>query len=1103
MADLVVGVVSSPHLARVLSTDAAEKSALRASQLLGHVVTTAFLDPSDLTEVPCVDVLVYDLGGLYHQPGWRFVCDYFRQGGHLLTLGCRPFSVPFHFDGEHVEAGEPGDAALHDLRVADTFVETGAFQSPEPRDISPRFAFLNTTGLPPMRATGSFDIRLATRPQPDEPLYARHGVREADLDVACVVGDPAGRCVAAPIVRISHYDGGRWTALNFDAADRDFYDSPEGCEFLGQTLAACLREGWQLSVSSRYARYYPDEPVSLSVQARRLAGSDGDVARRLRIDICDADRVDDPVYEIVMSIDQEDVDWTSEDLELEEGCYAVFARLEVGGGCLEERQTGFYVLSDGAARRIASQTPALEIKPAVAADYCVVGDRPFPMTGSTFMAPDNYRDCFGDLNVAVARREMRRLRAMGVNIIRAGVWTTYDLVYEQNGGFREKALRSLDAYFLCAAEAGLPVQFVPSAFVMNCWNREASMFHDPVIRSRVMQCFRQFAERYAGWPGVQLDVINEPSYAPFRHGYLWQRARPTGDPHERLAWRQWLQRRYNGDPAALRAAWGATANEIPTFDDARLPQDHEFLSNYSGHCGYTLWARLADFYAFADDAFTDWVREIRGIVRSAAPKMLMMIGRDETLRIPTQQRDAYEGNIDLVNWHQWHREGTIFNEYCLNRVRGLPCCGQEMGVLPYKGPRNQERLSEDQLCRQLERKLIYCLGNWIQWQSHSDPTMDFHGENKLGMLRADGTERPSAETIRLLAWLEASVSDCLVGRREDRERLAIVVPTSLWFSCDTQLGYMAAARAINAVHYHLKRQAYLVLESLLCESNRSQIGRPAAVILPSPTILSEPAWRFLIDRVRQEGVTLLLTGSPQQDEYWRRSDRLLELGIDAPVENMAAVERLRLDGRVFDCTFHEAFRLNLPGKVLSRAVPAGASVAEPIEVSVGRGRVVYCPIPVELTDAIEPVVELYRRVLDRVADLPSPLVRVDAPDHSAAHFIHAIEYGNATMVSMVNEGTAARFRFALTSASCPVEADLDTGRGAKFYVDSNGRLLGGYIHGRLKVGTDEIVPNGDLSFIRAGGGRQPAGPTPPPDPSSIRTNGNWQLLPGRRSSPVV
>ena len=38
------------------------------------------------------------------------------------------------------------------------------------------------------------------------------------------------------------------------------------------------------------------------------------------------------------------------------------------------------------ARRIAARAPRLQVDPTVAPDYCVVDGRPFPMTGSTYMA---------------------------------------------------------------------------------------------------------------------------------------------------------------------------------------------------------------------------------------------------------------------------------------------------------------------------------------------------------------------------------------------------------------------------------------------------------------------------------------------------------------------------------------------------------------------------------------------------------------------------------------------------------------------------------------------------------------------------------------------
>lgn len=1060
-ADAVVGLILQPSFSRNAAGESARSAVVGIARSLEDSGKFHAIDAADLSGPPDVELLIH-AGRLFHEPTWRHVVEYVRRGGHLLSLGCEPFTIPCHIKDGNVVEGPRTDAALHALQIVDTCMSTGGFDRPAARDVSPRFSFLDRIGLPALADTCSMDVRLAFGPDENEPQYARHGVREADLEVGCRLYDDAGQAVAAPIISVCHFHNGRVTFLNFDPKDPGFYQTDAGIGLLDAVIDACFTECWHINLTSHYARYLPDERVELAIHARKLAGNAGHVSRRVEISLHAADRPDDPpaathTVRIAGRITRDRFSITG----LPEGSYRVHATLDVHGRTLQQCVTGFYVLSDQRAAEIASNAPRLEIIPETAPDYAVVDGRPFPMTGSTYMAPDNYRDCFVNLNVARARSDLARLRDMGVNIIRTGVWTTYGLIYQPDGGFRKEALRSMDAYFLAAAGAGLPVQFAPSAFVMNPWNREASPFHNPQLRAKCMRCFEQFAERYARWPGVQLDVINEPSYAPFKHGHLWQLARPFGDPHELAAWRHWLREHY-ADEADLRSAWGITSAELASFDDATLPEPDEFASNYDGPPCYNLRGRLADFYCFARDTWRDWMREIRSIVRKHAPDMLMMVGRDETLRVPSQQHDAFDNTIDIVNWHQWHREGTIFNEYVLNRIRGMVCCGQEMGVLSYKDQRNDERLSEADMRNQLERKLVYCLGNWIQWQSHSDPTMDTYKEVKLGLIRADGTTRPAAEVVRGLAMLESRMAHRLVGRREDQERVAIVVPTSLWFSSDSPLAYRAMTQSIFAMHNHLRRPAYTILEDLLNPHNRRQIGEPELVILPSATVLSEQAWQHLVRLVEQDGVTLLITGSIEQDEYWRRRSRMGSIGIPVDVKNLATTETSWVKDQRHDCTFRDALRLNLPGKALFKATPVGSAGTEFVDRRIGNGRLIWCPVPVELADSIEPAVALYRQVIRSVTSLPPALIQVD-PDHdSVGHFICPIRYADCTAISLVNEGPDATWRFRLADPRVDIEIGMSAGRAAKLYIDSAGTLLGAYAPGQLRVGDIEWEPTVDI-----------------------------------------
>jgi len=468
---------------------------------------------------------------------------------------------------------------------------------------------------------------------------------------------------------------------------------------------------------------------------------------------------------------------------------------------------------------------------------------------------------------------------------------------------------------------------------------------------------------------------------------------------------------------------------------------------------------------------------IRDSVKDPDPEMPVMVGRDEAIRVPTQQDDACLGSVDLVNWHQWHREGLMFVEYVLNRTRGLPCCGQEMGILPYKDQQNEERLSELDRRDMLERKLLYSLGNWIQWQSHNDLTMDNVKETKLGLIRADGTEKPAMTPVRCLSWLEDRMAPRLTGRREDLEDIVIVHPSSLHFSSDHSLAYRAAMQCILALHYHLDRQAVLVLEHLFRPDNRKQVGDPALVIFPSPTILREETWEYLLELAAERGKTVVVSGQVDRDEHWRPADRFSRLGLWWESRTAATSEPLRIGGKTHFLSFRDAIKLALPGKAFGKNLVQGMAGQEVLVHRVGKGTLIYCPLPVELADSIDPTVALYRQAME-LADAAPPVFTVERGDRSPAHLIYPVRYRACTAYTVVNEGPDAVIRFRDGRSGVRVGLEVARERGAKLYLDRSGRLLGAYAHRPLTVGDAGYDVKDTTAFVRKGSrlGSVPAGP---------------------------
>ncbi len=1032
------------------------------------------------------DLLINNLGPFYTDSALLTLVKYYNKGGIILHLGPRALTVPYLIEGNKPRFLPKTDAGLHAFGLPDTHIPAGDLEEYSAVHCTPRYKFLEDLAekgeFPPLKDTSSLDVRVALKPARPDDLYASRGLVEARFEPACIVEDSAGRTRWAPVVRLDHFEKGSLIFINGTPIDSQYFTSTAGHAFLKGMIESSLLGRVFVDVQASYSRYYPKEIPEI----KAIAWLPNSYHKRCDWEISIEVKT---TVESTRTFFSQRTKWKQGKRKaircrlprLEEGQYDTVVTIHDNDKSLACETTGFYVLSDEAINKQISKCPKTRLDANISPDFCLRNGQPWPMHGTTYVVSGLYRDCFQRVNAAQCDKEMSHLKSAGINVLRTGIWTGYEEVFNEDGTFKETSLRSLDAYFLTAAKYDLPVHLVFAAFVMNHWDRSRDPFHDPGMIRKIVRQFKQFMDRYKGWPNVVVDIINEPSYSPFRDGWMWQIARPMGSGEELKAWQKWLRRKY-GAITRLRETWGMSAVDLPNWKAARVPEFHEFVTNYDGVAGYDGRVMITDFMEFATESFNQWCRRIREIVKKADPEMLVLLGRDETLRVPTQQQEQHTGNIDFTNWHQWHREGSIFPEYVLNRVRGVPICGQEMGALIYKDHRNVDRIDEMDCRNLLERKLLYCMGNWIHWQSHNDITMDNIKEAKLGLIRGDGTERPPMDMIRLISWLEDWIAPRLVGRREDLEDILIVHPTSVYYSSDHPLGYRAAMNCIIALHFHLKRQANLVIEPLFRANNPGQIGDPNLIIFPSPTLIQEETWKYLVYLMREKGKTVFISGALEMDPYWRQVPRLQEIGEEGWTENVATQEPLQIGEKRHTVTFRGAANLGLPGKALKKTLLKKSPSQAVIVLPVGKGRLIYSPIPVEMGDDMNPVVELYRRALE-IAPVHPPIVEESVNESSSAHFIYPIRYHDFTMFTVINEGPESTIRFTDQVSRTPISVHIAKERGAKIFVSEQGDLLGAYLHSRLEVGDTVIEPGGELSLIH--------------------DNGRFVVFPGDRSSDHV
>lgn len=1014
-----------------------------------------------------VDILINVLGAYYPEEFWHELLDFYMEGGCIINIGAKPFTKPYTVKDGELHVSEETNSALHSLVVADDWIATGPVGNRHKvKAVSPAFAFVQEMAdakkLPEIMESYSAYYHLAEFAVKERGAHDSDAYIDSALERGCEVYDESGRVCAVPIVKICHFNRGSLLFLNFTTADKDYFDSENGIDLMAGVLRAASGK-FVLKAAPEFARYFENETPNVRVELKRLPSKAdfSDLDLKITLELADMES-----GAVIGTFESEKITftdghfvWNITPENMGEGFYSVKAVLSVNGMDFAENINGFYKYSQQKMMDIVGDFEPVEVNTDICGDFCVRGGKPFAMHGTNYHTTDVYRSCFNEPNPYQTDIDLTLLRQAGFNILRTGNWQDFLKFYENDGQIKENSLRALEAFFLTAARHDLPVQFVLGAFVMNPWDHAQCPIHNPEAREKTIRAFASFAGRLNGWKNVQIDAINEPSYS--LNG-TWRLARPSGDPYEKKHWTEWLRSKYHNNICELHQTWGSGSEKIRAFEDAPLPQKFERRYDTRGE-QYEIAGNVTDFYIFARNSFSAWVGDIRSAVKQAAPDMIFMMGRDESLRVPSQQYESYRGHVDMINWHQWHFDTSIFGEYFFNRVRGLPCCGQEMGVYHYISPQGSQRLSEQDCANILERKLLYSFGNWIQWQAFSDPNLVELSEICLGLFRADRTESAHMGVTRLLSWIEEKTAGWNYGRNEDAVKVLMVYPTSYYFSLDRDVAFKALYNASNALHYHLKMQADLVLEQVLRDDNEAQIGNPELIIFPAAALMEDTAWEKLL-KFANDGKVVLLSGFMDMNEYWKTANRLKKLDVSCRMRNLYAVEKMTIDEEPVVQNFYNMTNMMTPGNIASRLVFDGADANGVYVLPYGKGKILMSPVPMELGDDVKSTAELYRFAL-KEAGLKNPFFELEDGEHKTGIMIYPIEYKDHIVYTIVNEGDTDTLKLKDIKTGADFEVTVDAQRGCKLWLDKRGNLAAAYIHNKLRVNEMVIEPQGDMALF--------------------------------------
>src|SRR6516225_3738028 len=238
-------------------------------------------------------------------------------------------------------------------------------------------------------------------------------------------------------------------------------------------------------------------------------------------------------------------------------------------------------------------------------------------------------------------------------------------------------------------------------------------------------------------------------------------------------------------------------------------------------------------------------------------------------------------------------------------------------------------------------------------------------ETPIGAVRPDGTEKEEAAVLRDFATFSKVLSPHLKNPRQPS--IAIITSEAAQYSALSGVQIAAQRSAVRTLAYSLHLMPYVVAENRIAD-----LGSPKLAILPSPQVLTEPAWQSLLTYVRNGG-SLLITGPVSRDEHMHLVNRTAPLTLDATTVPLASHSaQIRLDNSAINLSFNQQAQFALEALHFSDA-------ANFHELPLGKGHIFWAAYPVELAESPESAAQLYSYVVGKLGLTPPFTLRSPIP----------------------------------------------------------------------------------------------------------------------------
>ena len=997
-------------------TEAALRAAFSGANMVAANGLPEALADSD------TDLLVMPYGSAYPEAAWPAILRYLDRGGNLLTLGGKPFTRAAYRDGTNWRLRAPSVAESLELFIHDYQQTPG----------SKTLTFTPNGDVTPELPSFSWErawspvLRLSVEDQ----YHGGGATGGEDADLTTLVwGERDGHKLAAPVFEIDHYQyrfvGGRWIFAACEPG-QDFYSN---AHLLGALAMLATRHGDRFTFRPRVPLFLPGEALEFQFQPANLL-SQASSSDQLRIRV--SAEAGAPPVELTVSADASHMVTMPQKAAEGSGFHTVEATLLRDGKPLRTYRSGFWMrdwnyLLNG---------PKLT----VGTDYFRLNGKPLPVVGTTYMASDVQRMYLMRPNAYIWDQDMKQIRDAGLDMIRTGLWTAWEPELAPNGEMSEDALRTVEAFLMCARHNNLPVQFNLFSFSPENFGGVNEYLDPSALRLQSIYV-NSMARRFHAVPFLAWDLINEPSA-----NKNWWKTLPAGDPFEQKAWREWLAKRYPNQ-AALLDAWAepsfgigrqeqpqetSVPPETEAADPLALPKDGAF-DEVGVRSGFNP-LKAYDYYLFTQWEFADWVRQIRGVIRGDGSQQLITVGQEENGVGNRLAPAFYSPLLDFTADHTWWNFDAILWASLAAKMPGKPMLIQETGEQRHLTPDYHLRLSPEEEGWQIERKIAMAFAQGagaLEWQWDVNSYMATENEITIGAVRPDGTEKPEA---RVLAAYAAFVQKS-PGSFMHIQPPAVTMVTSqaLQYSGMNVLALDTQQHALRSLAYYDHTPFHMLPENRLAE-----LGSPKLVILPAPQALTEDAWQQLLHYV-QDGGFLLVTGPASRNEHWQFIDRLAALGIHAERKTIDVRQsELELPGHAPMMISYPYSVQQLPINVLRFA--DGKSVET---IPHGKGQIIWAADPVEFAEGYTPAAALYSYAMETAGVKPA-FEQLSPLSPGVLAFPTVLD--DAVVYSFSNESLEAQkidLRDAVSGAR--IQFDLPAQRGAMLLLRrSDGAVLSAY-----------------------------------------------------------